>query len=308
MSGESGDSAFNDATRSANIDTALALARQAYELNASQGSDNASCNILSATERGHGYRVGYKPSLQQTASGIYIQLFGGANVNTPMVQNYLEWEHNRYRWQDLDNLGNSWPNSSYWYYLWSSFKGAELIKLSGIAPNAGNIDPKDLGNLPPADAPACVVRQENQDPATFPQVASFGAGGVGYYAGEPKGQYFDYAHQIISHQCADGSFACNNAPGSWNAASRDSYALLVLLRSTGGGCVDSDGDGVCDSEDNCPATPNPDQADADGDGVGDVCDNCVNNANPNQEDSDQDGIGDACEITKCDWTQVVLSI
>lgn len=35
--------------------------------------------------------------------------------------------------------------------------------------------------------------------------------------------------------------------------------------------VDSDGDGILDSEDNCPNTPNPDQADSDGDGVGDAC-------------------------------------
>ena len=35
---------------------------------------------------------------------------------------------------------------------------------------------------------------------------------------------------------------------------------------------DGDGDGVPDAEDNCPATPNPDQADSDGDGFGDACD------------------------------------
>lgn len=36
--------------------------------------------------------------------------------------------------------------------------------------------------------------------------------------------------------------------------------------------IDTDGDGRCDSDDNCPATPNPDQRDLDGDGTGDACD------------------------------------
>jgi hypothetical protein len=37
------------------------------------------------------------------------------------------------------------------------------------------------------------------------------------------------------------------------------------------GLVDSDGDGIEDRFDNCPAVANPDQADCDGDGVGDAC-------------------------------------
>jgi len=45
---------------------------------------------------------------------------------------------------------------------------------------------------------------------------------------------------------------------------------------------DSDHDGIDDALDNCPFTPNPDQADTDGDGVGDVCDNCVATPNTNQ--------------------------
>ncbi len=78
--------------------------------------------------------------------------------------------------------------------------------------------------------------------------------------------------------------------------------------------VDSDGDGVPDSADNCPADPNPGQEDEDGDGLGDACDACpadpdndidgdgvcgdVDNcpflANPGQEDTNMDGFGDAC--------------
>ncbi len=64
-----------------------------------------------------------------------------------------------------------------------------------------------------------------------------------------------------------------------------------------------------DCSDNCPDTPNPDQADADDDGTGDACnsddpdedgilsadDNCPNTYNPQQEDADTNGTGDACQ-------------
>jgi VCBS repeat-containing protein len=96
--------------------------------------------------------------------------------------------------------------------------------------------------------------------------------------------------------------------------------------------ADSDGDGVIDTEDNCPSKPNglllgtcmsgsdkagatctsdadcvigcstngkcsKNQEDADSDGRGDVCDNCPAVCNPLQLDADQDGIGDACDTT-----------
>ena len=58
---------------------------------------------------------------------------------------------------------------------------------------------------------------------------------------------------------------------------------------------DTDGDGVPNYEDNCPAASNPDQVDTDGDQVGDACDNCRTTANPSQADSDGDGVGDGCD-------------
>jgi len=74
---------------------------------------------------------------------------------------------------------------------------------------------------------------------------------------------------------------------------------------------DSDGDGIEDSQDNCPTVPNPQQEDSDfridcngeciqvpdPDGIGDACDNCPSLNNPNQEDVDSDAIGDRCD--KC---------
>jgi len=54
--------------------------------------------------------------------------------------------------------------------------------------------------------------------------------------------------------------------------------------------IDTDGDGVPDSVDNCDL-PNPDQDDCDGDGIGDVCEL----ADGTQTDDDGNGIPDDCE-------------
>jgi Thrombospondin type 3 repeat len=50
-----------------------------------------------------------------------------------------------------------------------------------------------------------------------------------------------------------------------------------------------------------------DTTDTDGDGVGDSLDNCPAAANPDQEDSDGDGIGNACDTTQADTTPPVIT-
>jgi hypothetical protein len=75
--------------------------------------------------------------------------------------------------------------------------------------------------------------------------------------------------------------------------------------------ADRDSDTILDEADNCPDTPNKDQADLDNDGQGDVCDSDIdndrlpntweekynqdNNLNPNNADSDSNGIQDGDE-------------
>jgi len=134
-------------------------------------------------------------------------------------------------------------------------------------------------------------------------------------------QVGDYLAQIIlteeSFHGSGGTYA-----GNWAAAMGGQIDFSLI--------IDSDGDGIPDSEDNCPNKPNgPNlgtcsassdkpgitctsdadcvigcsangvcgmtQDDADNDGVGDVCDNCPNNCNVNQFDADMDGIGDVCD-------------
>jgi len=76
------------------------------------------------------------------------------------------------------------------------------------------------------------------------------------------------------------------------------------------GCdTDDDNDGILDTSDNCPNTPNDDQTDTDGDGIGNACDpdddndgvldgadNCRYVANPDQTDTDGDGRGNVCPL------------
>ncbi|MSP71044.1 MAG: hypothetical protein EXR76_02430 [Myxococcales bacterium] len=57
---------------------------------------------------------------------------------------------------------------------------------------------------------------------------------------------------------------------------------------------DVDNDGVPDDGDNCRFRPNNGQGDSDGDFAGDVCDNCPDVSNADQADADGNGTGDVC--------------
>ncbi len=60
-------------------------------------------------------------------------------------------------------------------------------------------------------------------------------------------------------------------------------------------CLDTEGDSVCNTDDNCLYTKNTLQSDTDSDLIGDACDNCVTTFNPNQENEDLDDLGDSCD-------------
>ncbi len=283
------DPAYSDPGRLGRLNQMAALTAQAYR-------NNGVADGLQAGERGHGYRVGFGSSYQQTASGLWGQIIGGADLNDGSVQSYLLWQRDHYNYATTASYNNGWPNS-YFYYLWSSAKAYTFLEDSGVVAGGGHVATSDLGTLQPGDFPAWGGRMTHLDPNGVARAGQFGVEGPGYYSSpfEPARWYFDYAYTLITNQ--DGSGYFSNTPGNdhWVQWDAQCYSLLVLERSVGGGCVESDGDNTCDFEDNCPTVANPDQADRDGDGVGDACDTCPDNPNAGQADGDGDGVGDACD-------------
>lgn len=117
---------------------------------------------------------------------------------------------------------------------------------------------------------------------------------------------------------ADGTY-CYRAQVSYDVGGTligSHYSNIVNVTVDQPGVpLDTDGDGIVDTADNCVTTPNPDQGDVDGDGIGDACDSCTGAsqtdddadgycnetdncpaiANPSQTDGDGNGVGDACD-------------
>ena len=107
-------------------------------------------------------------------------------------------------------------------------------------------------------------------------------------------------------------FAATPTAGVWTVRIRDvggtdtsagsvASISITLLRAS-----DADSDGVGDSSDNCPSTPNANQVDVDSDGTGDACDGCPNDVNKtspgicgcgeSDADTDLNGIVDCNEL------------
>jgi hypothetical protein len=267
---------FADAARLASLNAATTKAKNSYAANGLVGESCSAGGVLEASELGHGYNLGYCNSIQQTSSGIWVQVVGGSDLNNAGVQGYLRWLRNRYRYDVTSDESDGWP--SYYYYMWTQSKALSFLDDSGVLPAGTNLSTASLGILSPGNPPAYARRQLHRNPVTDVRVPIRGVGGAGYYSDQTPRWYYDGAYTLMTQQDAAGNF--NNPQGGWEYYSEQSYAILYLERSIGGGCVDSDGDGVCDSQDNCPRTPNANQLDNDLDGVGNACDKCPDQAGP----------------------------
>jgi hypothetical protein len=73
-----------------------------------------------------------------------------------------------------------------------------------------------------------------------------------------------------SGQCGGMPTTCPLPDACHFAGSCDPATGVCSYAAKNGG--DTDGDGVCDANDDCPDVPNPDQSDVDRDGLGDACD------------------------------------
>lgn len=120
---------------------------------------------------------------------------------------------------------------------------------------------------------------------------------VGNYGGTP---WRGFSHTIPS----TGSYSLQVRVDNVGDCGVESAVGLDMVEAP----PDTDGDGVLNAADNCPADANPGQADNDADGQGDVCDadddndsvsdsadNCDIVANTDQADNDADGKGDVCD-------------
>ena len=127
----------------------------------------------------------------------------------------------------------------------------------------------------------------------------------------------------LSHDCpispstlATGTFCTIDTSFTPTVVGARSTTLTVLSNALtspdtvdleGSGIADTDGDGIPDTADNCPTTPNPTQENFDGDSQGDACDPDDDNdllldatedllgTDPLDDDTDDDGLLDGSE-------------
>lgn len=108
------------------------------------------------------------------------------------------------------------------------------------------------------------------------------------------------------------------ATGDVSATACDGITYIAFAINYEVNASDSDDDGILNSCDNCPSTPNTDQANSDGDTAGNVCDGCPNDPNKTvvgicgcgvaDVDTDEDGTADCIDGCPSDPNKIAPGI
>ncbi len=152
---------------------------------------------------------------------------------------------------------------------------------------------------------------------------------IGLYIGDQSGNHFIFNNSIYDNDWNVYSSIPNvfveynwwntfdpseiESKFNRNDIDYDPYLCAPYPTSAISPCIDSDGDKVVDSIDNCLTIYNPDQTNSDTDSFGNACDSCWYLRNPNQVDSNGDcptmpyitdpECGDVCSI---DYLEIKL--
>ena len=164
--------------------------------------------------------------------------------------------------QNLLSVVVSFANGDVTAVLNGNAFSARQCNLAGGA-NSATITAADTGGLSSTDTVNFIIDAGSTGDYNFhinEGHISWGNGYAACYLAFGTAAFTMRETAVGGGQCvwvADGAAACSGPAQSCAA---------------GGAPVDSDGDGIADAVDNCPAIANADQADNDGDGIGNVCD------------------------------------
>ena len=148
----------------------------------------------------------WRSASSMTAAGVWSYRLAGVAGNDPRVQSAMSWLQENYLYDDHIRPHFA---QSYYYYLWAASKAFEVMG----DPGGEGIWEDQVGGVrdPEADG----------------------------YAAEPRGWYYDFAHQLLQLQGDQGAWPCavNGSNMCWRQHAATAYAILVLERSLGGVCT-----------------------------------------------------------------------
>jgi hypothetical protein len=181
-------------------------------------------------------------------------------------------------------------------FQYRDFADTDRDGIADCVEGTGNPDGDSRANLNDTDSDGDGIadRAEAIGPADQPTVSA-ACGGVSFAIADTDGDGAPDFLDLDSDN--DGISDRFEGPSDMDMDGRPNYRDL-----------DSDGDGAAEANDNCPSSPNANQADVDSDGVGDVCDfdsdndglsnaeESVHGTNPGLHDTDGDGLSDGEEV------------